>query len=125
MKNKGFTLLEIMVAISIMAIVLVTVFKMHVQTLSMNTAVRFHTTAPLLAQKKIEELEINSSIDQLADSGDFGSEFAGYTWKASVEEVQSDILEEDAESLKKVEIAVSFNNDELVYRLRAYRLVQD
>jgi len=125
LKNKGFTLLEIMVAISIMAIVLVTVFKMHIQTLSMNTAVRFHTTAPLLAQKKIEELEIDSSIDQLADSGDFGAEFLGYTWKASVEEVQSDILEEDAESLKKVEIAVSFNNDELVYRLRAYRFIQD
>jgi len=124
LKNKGFTLLEIMVAISIMAIVLVTVFKMHVQTLSMNTAVRFHTTAPLLAQKKIEELEIDSSIDQLADSGDFGAEFSGYTWKASVEEVQSDILEEDAESLKKVEIAVSFSNDELVYRLRAYRFIQ-
>ena len=114
-----------MVAISIMAIVLVTVFKMHVQTLSMNTAVRFHTTAPLLAQKKIEELEIDSSIDQLPDSGDFGAEFLGYTWKVSVEEAQSDILEEDAESLKKVEITVSFNNDELVYRLRAYRFIQD
>jgi general secretion pathway protein I len=125
LKNKGFTLLEVMVAISIMAIVLVTVFKMHIQTLSMNTAVRFHTTAPLLAQKKIGELEIDSSIDQLADSGDFGAKFLGYTWKASVDEVQSDILEEDAESLKKVEIAVSFNNDELVYRLRAYRFIQD
>ena len=114
-----------MVAISIMAIVLVTVFKMHVQTLSMNSAVRFHTTAPLLAQKKIEELEIDASIDQLADSGDFGSEFAGYTWTAAVEEVQSDILEEDAESLKKVEIAVSYNNNEWVYRLQAYRFIQE
>ena len=55
--KAGFTLLEIMVAISIIAIVLVTVFRMHAQTLSMNYSARFYATSPLLAQKKMVEIE--------------------------------------------------------------------
>jgi len=111
-----------MIAISIMAIVLVTVFKLHIQTLSMNSAVRFHATAPFLAQKTMLQLE--SFEDQLSDSGEFGPEFPGYRWSVSIEDVQSDILEEDAESLKKVAVNISFNDDEQVYRLQAYRFLE-
>ena len=69
----GFTLLEIMVAISIIAIVLIAVFKMHYQTINLNLATRFYSTAPLLAQNKIAELEATSLNDQMAESGNICS----------------------------------------------------
>ena len=53
---SGFTLLEVMVAMAIMAIVLVSVYRMHSQTLTMNSASRFYTLAPLLAQSKLAQL---------------------------------------------------------------------
>jgi len=42
----GFTLLEVMVALSVMSIVLVSVYRMHSQSLTMNTAARFYPRLP-------------------------------------------------------------------------------
>ena len=78
--QKGFTLLEVMVALSIIAIVLVSVYKMHAQTVSMNNEVRFYATAPMLAQIKIAEIESENLKDIGDDSGDFGDEFPDYRW---------------------------------------------
>ncbi len=121
----GFTLLEIMVSISIIAIVLVTVYRMHTQTISMNTSVKFYTTAPLLAHGKIAELEINPLNELTDDSGNFGEEFAGYRWNVSIEDVESKFLGVTGEDLKKIDVTISFNNDELTYNLRKYRFVRD
>ena len=65
----GFTLLEVMVALAVMAIVLVSVYRMHSQSLTMNTAARFYTLAPMLAQGKMAEQEVLSSGAFTGDSG--------------------------------------------------------
>ena len=121
----GFTLLEVMVAMSIMAIVLVSVYRMHSQTLTMNTANRFYTQAPLLAQSKLAQLEAGGSEIITGDSGDFGEEFPGYSWKASIVDVSSEVLGEVAEDLKQFDITVSLHDDQFVYNLRAYRFQRD
>lgn len=121
----GFTLLEVMVAMSIMAIVLVSVYRMHSQTLTMNTANRFYTQAPLLAQSKLAQLEAGGSEIITGDSGDFGEEFPGYSWNVSVEDVSSEALGEVASDLKRIDLMVSFNNNEYTYNVRAYRLMRD
>ena len=119
--STGFTLLEIMVAISIIAIVLVTVYRMHAQTISMNFISRFYTVAPVLAKKVLTQNE-TKTIDELADdSGDFGKEFSDYKWQVSVKEVESDALGEIAKDLKQIEVTVTLNEDEDVYTLRSYR----
>ena len=121
----GFTLLEIMVAISIIAIVLVSVYKMHAQTISMNYAARFYTTAPLLAQLKIAELETETLEELTDDSGDFGDKFPGYHWNVTIDAVESEGLGNIAEYLKKIDVNISFNKDEFAYSLRTYRFLQD
>ena len=122
LKNKGFTLLEIMVAISILVLVLVTVFKMHIQTLAMHNVARFQTAAPLLAQKKITEIETETIDALVSGSGDFGDRFPGYTWKVSIDDVQSEILGTVADNLKLIGVTVAFNTDELIYHLESYKL---
>lgn len=121
----GFTLLEIMVSISIIAIVLVAVYRMHTQTISMNTSVKFYTTASLMAHGKMAELEITTPNELTNDSGDFGEEFPGYRWNLSIEDIESNFLGTTARDLKKIDVTISFNNDELTYNLRKYRFVGD
>jgi general secretion pathway protein I len=123
--STGFTLLEVMVAMSIMAIVLVSVYRMHSQTLTMNTANKFYTQAPLLAQSKLVQLETGSSEIIAGDSGDFGEKFPGYSWNVTVEEVSSEALGEVANDLKRIDLSVSLNNNEYVYNVRTYRLMRD
>ena len=122
-RATGFTLLEVMVAMAIMAIVLVSVYRMHAQTLAMNTANRFYTQAPMLAQGKLAQLATGSSEIIAGDSGDLGEKFPGYSWSVAVEEVSSEALGEVADDLKQIDLTVSYN--EYVYNVRTYRLMRE
>ena len=124
-RARGFTLLEVMVAMAIMAIVLVSVYRMHSQTLTMNTASRFYTQAPLLAQSKMAQLESGGTEIIAGDSGDFGEEFPGYTWNVTVEDVPSEALGEVASDLKRIDLLVSYNDNEYTYNVRTYRLITE
>lgn len=117
----GFTLLEVMLAVSIIALVLVSVYKMHAQTIVMNFAANFYTTAPLLANGKIVEFETKPLDELEEDSGRFGDEFPGYSWNVAIEDVESEALGNIAKDLKKIDVTVSFNDDEFTYSLRTYR----
>jgi general secretion pathway protein I len=121
----GFTLLEVMVALAVMSIVMISVYRMHSQSLEMNAAARFYTQAPLLAQSKLAELEEPSASKFAANSGDFGEQFPGYSWKVSEAAVTSEMLGAVAEDLKRFDITVSYNNDQFSYNLRTYRFVRD
>ncbi len=126
-KNKGlntlmgFTLLEIMVSLAIISLVLVSIYRMHAQTISMNYDARFYATAPFLAQLKISELE-NTTIETLADdSGDFGDEHPGYRWMLEIQDVVSEPLGESSQNFKKIDVTVLLNDDRLSYNVRTYR----
>jgi general secretion pathway protein I len=121
----GFTLLEVMIALAVMSIVLVSVYRMHSQSLTMNTAARFYTIAPMLAQKKMAELETQTSEGFPGDSGDFGEQFPGYSWRASLADVTSEVLGEVANDLKQIDLTVSLNDDHFSYSLRTYRFQRE
>jgi general secretion pathway protein I len=122
-EEAGFTLLEILVAMSIITFALIAIFRLYTQTISMNFLLSFNTTAPFLAQKKMAE-STSMPGEELGDnSGDFEEEFPGYTWAVSVEDVVSESLE--TEDLKKIDVRVSINGDEHVYYLRRYRFLRD
>ena len=122
--KTGFTLLEVLIALAIMAVVLAAVYRMQSQTLSMTTANRFYTIAPMLAQGKMAQLEATSDDVNSGDSGDFGEKFAGYSWSVTAEEVSSEALGEVAEDLKQIEVTVALNENEYVYSIRSYRLMR-
>lgn len=123
--NFGFTLLEIMVAISVIAIVLIAVFKMHSQTINLNLAAKFYSTAPLLAQSKIAEIETTPLNNQIPESGNFGDDFPNYRWDVSTDHIDSEVLGAVSESIKKIKVKISYNNDDFIYNLMTYRFVNE
>jgi len=121
--RSGFTLLEILVAMSIITFALIAIFRLYAQTISMNHLLSFNTTAPFLAQKKMSEQTSLPGDDLSDNTGDFGEGFPGYAWTVSVEDVISEVLE--TEDLKRIDVRVSMNGDEHIYFLRRYRFLRD
>lgn len=121
-KSFGFTLLEVMVAMAIIAIALTAVLGSQSQSVSLASEAKFNTTAPLLAQSKIAEIEVAEQDDLAGGSGDFGEDFPGYTWELSVEDIVFEKPENVSDLLKRIDLKVSWGEEELYqYRLRLYR----
>jgi general secretion pathway protein I len=118
----GFTFLEIMVALCIVAIVLVSVYRLQSQTIELDTRSRFDTIAPMLAQQKLSETLLDLE-NAASDSGDFGDDYPGYTWQVTVSKVSSDLLGQVAEEMRQIDVSISFQDDIDTYHLRAYRVL--
>lgn len=99
---KGFTLVEVMIAMAILALAIVTVFQSQSQSISMETRSRFITTASLLAQSRMAEIEMTGIENLTVNQGDFGEQFPDYTWICEVKDTEIDII-------KKVELIVKNN----------------
>ncbi|MBN1365091.1 MAG: prepilin-type N-terminal cleavage/methylation domain-containing protein [Syntrophaceae bacterium] len=99
-KEKGFTLMEVMVATAILAIALVSIFQLQSQSISMATDSRFMTTAALLAQSKIVEVETRSSLSNQSESGDFGPDYPQYNWYLVISDTQ-------LQQFKRIEVMVT------------------
>lgn len=120
---SGFTLLEVMIAVAIIAIALLAVLGSQSQGVSLANESRFNTTAALLAQGKMAELESVTNKGALtSDSGDFGDEFPGYTWQLLVHDVLFEGADRVSDRLKRIDLEVSWGTDKrFQYRLRLYR----
>jgi type II secretion system protein I len=82
----GFTLLEVMVAVAIIAMALVAALGSQSQSVSLAGEAKFATTAAFLAQRKMAEFETMKPEDLGSGSGDFGDDFPGYQWEADVDD---------------------------------------
>lgn len=98
-QDAGFTLLEVMVAMSILAIALVAVFQMQSQSISMSTEARFLTTASLLAQNRMADIEAPAQLDNRTQKGDFAPDYPDYGWSLIVTDTE-------IPRLKRVEVTV-------------------
>ncbi len=100
--GRGFTLLEVMVAMCILAITLVVVFQSQSQSVAMMGNSRVTTNLTLLAQGKMAELDTTDIAALGSGSGDFGPDYPDYTWTSSV-------TSEDERFLKKIVLTVRNN----------------
>jgi prepilin-type N-terminal cleavage/methylation domain-containing protein len=123
--QKGFTLLEVMVALGIMAIVLVSVYRLQSQTITMSMESRFHTQASLLARRALVRSEQSKEREMISGQGDFGREFPGYRWKITVADAPSEALgPELSQDMKRIDVLVTLNDGEYSYGLRTYRFMR-
>jgi len=120
----GFTLLEVMIAIAIIAIALVAVFGSQSQSLSLANEAKFNTTAALLAQSKMAEIETLDPKDLVSGSGDFGEGFPDYHWEVAVSDIAFAGAEEVLDHLKQIDLSLSYGeHGQYQYVLRLYRFV--
>lgn len=120
---SGFTFLEVMTAMAIMAICLVAALGSQSQSISLATEARFHTTAPLLAQMKMSEIKLVDTGSLADDSGDFGEAFPDYYWSIKVSNVNYPGAEEYLDRLRRIDLAVSWGPSSIHrYNLRLYVL---
>lgn len=115
---KGFTLLEVMIAMAILAIALAIVYQSQSQSIAMSGNARFLTTASLLAQSKMAAIEGMNVKDIRTEGGNFGETFPDYRWRVEVSDTETALL-------KKIEVFVI--NEKLLinnsYRLVLYKVV--
>jgi len=123
-ENSGFTLLEVMIAMAIIAIALVAVFGSQSQSLSLANEAKFSTTAALLAQSKMAEIETLNPKDLVSGSGDFGEDFPDYHWDLYVSDIELAGAGEVSEHLKQMNLSLSYGeHGQYEYRLKLYRFV--
>lgn len=124
MKNsaQGFTLLEVMIAVSVLTIALAAVLGLQSKSLTLASESRFQTTAALLAQGKMAEMAVAELGDLTSDSGDFDDAFSGHAWQLSVQNADLPGLEKMKGRLKRIDLEVTCGEGELFrYDLRLYR----
>ncbi len=120
--TRGFTLLEVMIAVSIIAIALTVLFDSQSKSLSHATEVQFNSLAPMLASVKLAELE-GKIISPENDDGDFGDDFPGYTWKIETEDAifqSPEALANLSEPLTKINLTVLWHATKFSYSLTYY-----
>lgn len=87
--NKGFTLLEVMIAMAIIATALVTLLSLSQRSILMQDRIQKLTRATLLAQQLMNEQESSgaTSIAELNFREDvFPEPFAGFRWEISYQD---------------------------------------
>ncbi|MGD9212645.1 MAG: prepilin-type N-terminal cleavage/methylation domain-containing protein, partial [Desulfobacteraceae bacterium] len=128
--RAGFTLLEMMVAVSVIGIALTSVYKLHAQTIRLNQIARFNAIAPLLAQERLALIDSESLEDASDDSGNFEDGFENYEYDIVIEEVSSEFLETSEDLgkdsgliLKKITVVITEGENEQTYRVSTYRMM--
>jgi prepilin-type N-terminal cleavage/methylation domain-containing protein len=104
-KDQGFTLLEIIICLGLIALVLVAVFHLEAQNLDLQSEAQFMTTANCLLQDRLSQIQALENIEEGNTSGDFGEDYPDYTYTQEVSEVP------DTETLYKVKVAVILERD--------------
>jgi prepilin-type N-terminal cleavage/methylation domain-containing protein len=100
MNNRGFTLLEIVVAIALLAIILVTVYGSQASSLFSSSKLRNVQIATNLARKFMLESELElqklnfDTIDMGEATGNFPEPYPEFSWKRKVEAVDFAALSE-------------------------------
>jgi general secretion pathway protein I len=111
--SAGFTLLEVMIAVALIAIALVTLIGAQAQSVSIATGSRFDAMASLLAQWKLTELSLLDDEQLTGSEGDFGEEYPHFFWKSEVSELAEDQtgIKGTKDLLKVVDVTVLLDQD--------------
>lgn len=116
-QEAAFTLLEVMVAVAVIAISFVSLLASQSQSLSVAGEARFRTIASLLAKQKLAELEVGGFANLSSGSGQFAEDFSEYHWQAEVKELTEDEtgIKGSNGLLKQVELTVSRDEQETFF----------
>lgn len=132
----GFTLLEVMVALAILAIGIVTVMELFTGSLALGAKASRYTQGVIYAQQVMDRLFAHTTLKNGEENGELPG---GYVWLARVQEIRPDDNNATQSSrfesqrrnpidffhLKEIEVSVRWeeNGAPQVYTLRSLRTV--
>lgn len=122
--NNAFTLLEVMIAVSILSISLVALFGSQSRSLSMATEAHFNNIAPMLTSLKLAEVQ-SRIIPLESDAGDFEEDFSNFSWTLDVSDAALDsfeTLDNLQPPLQQVSLTVSWKDTKYSYSIMYYEL---
>ena len=82
--TRGFTLLEIVVALAIVSVALVSLLSLGNRSVAVHSRLQHLTQATLLAQQKMAETEVSSRqgrLERTVQTGVFDTPHADYRWR--------------------------------------------
>jgi general secretion pathway protein I len=132
--RRGFTLLEVMVALAILGIGIVTVLELFAGSLRLGVKASRYTQATIYAQNVMGRLFVQDALDDGEESGELPG---GYAWRARVQEIHPDEnrsrLQPNRQSptdlfhLKEIEVSVRWSegNGEQNLVLRSLRTLTE
>ncbi len=111
---QGFTLLEVMISVSIIALVFVSLFRMQGKTIELVESGKFYAIAPMLAETALGNIRIKTRGKWTTGttSGDFTGVYAGCSWRCHITEPNLDDMKDlpfDGRGLKKIHITIFRN----------------
>lgn len=109
-RNRGFTLLEVMVALAIAGLSLAAIAASVSQMIDAGATMQERTYASWIAQNKISEMRLANVIPEVSDStGEI--EYAGleWAWRATVSET-------GVENLYRVDVEIGYAGSDAVVR---------
>ena len=92
--DSGFTLLEVMIAMTLVAIVFVPLLTLRNQNIAETRYARKLLRAEFLSNEKFATLQLLGKPSLGEDKGDFGEAFPDYRWEEEVSESPLDSVKE-------------------------------
>jgi len=92
--TSGFTLMETLVAMTILGIALVVIFQQFSGALNAGYVSESYTRAVWHAREKMEELLLHDALAEGTQTGDFGD---GYAWRCRIESKDAVVPAESAD----------------------------
>ncbi len=127
-EEYGFTLLEVMIAVSIIAIVFVSLFRMQSGTIGLATSGKFNSLAPVLDKKVLAQIEMDVANFSETE-GDFGEDYPNFKWQAELSDISLEseefISEDSPYGLKQIGITIIGASDSNTYKVNTWRVFSE
>ena len=113
-RNKGFTLIEVVVALAILSGVIVTVITTLNYHIHVAYTTKSITTATILAKEKIEDINMNGLPS--VNEGNFAPSFSDFRWSLRSEDIA-------LSGVKKIYLTVTWGKGEKI-TIKTYKFVK-
>ncbi|MFH2092693.1 MAG: prepilin-type N-terminal cleavage/methylation domain-containing protein [Pseudomonadota bacterium] len=125
-ESEGFTLIEVMVSMTIIAIVMVSLFRMQSGAIDLAGADRFQNITVFLAKKKLAQIEPVFG-EKTEETGRFEEPNSDYQWSYMVTDVDFQesriVLNKDSGQFKKIEVEIREHQGSRAYHVTTFRYV--
>lgn len=101
--DAGFTIIEVLVAITILGISLILIFATFSQGLTALNVDRAYSTAVILAKSKMGEVDL---LEELSGGEEEGLSTGGYLWRREITETLGRPGEEDERRTRLIHVRV-------------------